>query len=295
MTWFKLKRRHQQLVQTRKPRKTQTFVDHNVTWKVAGTWFQRPRIISLWLQKRLRWLETSESYSNPLLVCKYNMKQKLFGTECDSHTNTQLRYTTSMHWSLTQFTPASMSILTDGLHTGSGCFPKGSQREVRSDGGFQMLCSLVASTRRKEATQNDLIFLRAIIPSSNTIIVGGKSLVVFASYFGNHESFRTLAPLILYSGCIVGYFIWSTKKWDLLVVGVSGFTRQNLIIFDCWRAWEFTKEVGFVQEVGGDIVHEPNQDMMVLFRTMQRTMLRVIIWRGCSMTHPLKNTGKQYQ
>ena len=35
--------------------------------QVAGTWFQRPGIISLWLQKRLRWLETSESYSNPLL------------------------------------------------------------------------------------------------------------------------------------------------------------------------------------------------------------------------------------
>ena len=36
----------------------------------AGTWFQRPRIISLWLQKRLRWLETSESYSNPLQYWK---------------------------------------------------------------------------------------------------------------------------------------------------------------------------------------------------------------------------------
>ena len=38
------------------------------TFHLAGTWFQRPGIISLWHQKRLRWLETSESYSNPLLV-----------------------------------------------------------------------------------------------------------------------------------------------------------------------------------------------------------------------------------
>ena len=60
------------------------------------------------------------------------------------------------------------------------------------------------------------------------------------------------------------------KKWDMLVVGVSSLPKQIWIIFDCWTPWEFTKEVGFVQEVGGDIVHESNQDMSLPFRTRQR-------------------------
>ena len=55
----------------------------------------------------------------------------------------------------------------------------------------------------------------------------------------------------------------------MLVVGVSSLPKQILIIFDCWTPWEFTKEVGFVQEVGGDIVHESNQDMSLPFRTRQ--------------------------
>ena len=33
----------------------------------AGTWSQRPGIMSLWNHKHLRWLETSDSHSSPLL------------------------------------------------------------------------------------------------------------------------------------------------------------------------------------------------------------------------------------
>ena len=39
-----------------------------VRTNIAGTSTQRPRLISLWHQKRLRWLETSDSHSSPLHV-----------------------------------------------------------------------------------------------------------------------------------------------------------------------------------------------------------------------------------
>ena len=62
--------------------------DHHVNRnQIAGTWFQRPGIISLWLQKRLRWLETSESYSNPLLCVVTASKKKIDETKSHGGVN----------------------------------------------------------------------------------------------------------------------------------------------------------------------------------------------------------------
>ena len=133
--------------------------DHHVNFssQIAGTWFQRPGIISLWHQKRLPWLETSESYSNPLLIKENNwnlntpglpnrMPEKNLNTHSDKYSSIATRQAETCRRK------------GSGVHSWSSC-----ERSPRKSTGFTSFEKVHTHTDESSTCLSGIVRSRASI------------------------------------------------------------------------------------------------------------------------------------